>query len=119
MITYRQKLYVREVPIVKKLPTRRQNACGENVRLARKNYGKRHRVRMTQADLAAKLQLKGLENFERITVCRIEKGTRQVSDIELKYLAVALEVSAEYLLYGEEGALPTFDTIESIVAETE
>lgn len=119
MITYRQKLYIREVPSLKKLPTKRQNACGENIRLARKSYGKRHRMRMTQADLAAKLQLKGLENFERVTVCRIEKGTRQVSDIELKYLAVALEVSAEYLLYGPVERLPTFDTIENIVAETD
>ncbi len=119
MVGYRQKLYVREVPILKKLPIKRQNACGENVRLARKSYGKRHRVHMTQADLAAKLQLKGLENFERVTVCRIEKGTRQVSDIELKYLAVALEVSAEYLLYGSVERLPTFDTIENIVAETD
>ena len=117
MVGYRQKLYVKEVPILKKLPIRRQNACGEYVRIARKSYGKRHRVRMTQADLAAKLQLKGLENFERVTVCRIEKGTRQVSDIELKYLAVALEVSPEYLLYGADQPLPTFDTIESIVAE--
>lgn len=104
---------------MRKLPTKRQNACGENVRLARKNYGKRHRVSMTQADLAAKLQLKGLENFERVTVCRIEKGIRQVSDIELKYLAAALEVSVEYLLYGSIERLPTFDTIESIVADTE
>ena len=104
---------------MKKLPTKRQNICGEHVRSARKNYGKRHRVRMTQADLAAKLQLKGLDSIERITICRIEKGIRQVSDIELKYLAAALEVSAEYLLYGSVERLPTFDTIESIVAETE
>lgn len=104
---------------MKKLPTKRQNACGEFVRLARKNYSKRHRVQMTQADLAAKLQLKGLENFERVTVCRIENGIRQVSDIELKYLAVALEVSVEYLLYGSIERLPTFDTIENVVAEAD
>ncbi len=104
---------------MKRLPTKRQNACGEFVRIARKNYGKRHRVHMTQADLAAKLQLKGLENFERLTVCRIENGTRQVSDVELKYLAVALEVSVEYLLYGPIDKLPTFDSIDVIVAEDE
>ncbi len=104
---------------MKRLPMKRQNISGEFVRMARINYGKRHRMRMTQADLAAKMQLKGLDSFERITVCRIENGTRQVSDIELKYLAVALEVSAEYLLYGPVDRVPTFDTIESIVAETE
>lgn len=87
--------------------------------MARKNYSKRHRTRMTQADLAAKLQLKGLDTFERITVCRIEKGIRQVSDIELKYLAAALEVSAEYLLYGPVDRVPTFDTIETLVAESD
>ncbi len=104
---------------MKRLPLKRQNISGEYVRMARKNYGNRHRMPMTQADLAAKLQLKGLDNFERITVCRIENGTRQVSDIELKYLAAALEVSAEYLLYGPVDRVPTFDTIETIVAETD
>ncbi len=102
---------------MKRLPTKSQNACGQYVRRARKNYGKRHRVRMTQADLAAKLQLKGLTSFERLTVCRIESGARQVSDIELKYLAVALEVSVEYLLYGEVDRLPNFDSIDPVVAE--
>ena len=104
---------------MKRLPLKRQNISGEYVRMARKNYSKRHRTRMTQGDLAARLQLKGLDNFERITVCRIENGSRQVSDIELKYLAAALEVSAEYLLYGPVDRVPTFDTIETIVAEND
>lgn len=104
---------------MKRLPTKSQNACGEFVRLARKNYGKRHRVKMTQADLAAKLQLKGLVSFERVTVCRIENGVRQVSDVELKYLAAALEVSVEYLLYGPVEKLPSFDSLEAVVAEDE
>ncbi len=102
---------------MKKLPTLRQNACGEYVRIARNNYGKRHYTHMTQEDLAAKMQLKGLDYFDRITVCRIENGSRQVSDIELKYLAAALEVSAEYLLYGPVAQIPSFYTIEPIVAE--
>lgn len=102
---------------MKRLPMLRQNICGKYVRIARNNYGKRHRTHMTQADLAAKMQLKGLDYFDRITVCRIENGVRQVSDIELKYLAAALEVSAEYLIYGPIEQLPSFDTIEPIVAE--
>ena len=53
---------------MKRLPLKRQNISGEYVRMARKNYSKRHRTRMTQGDLAARLQLKGLDNFERITV---------------------------------------------------
>lgn len=72
---------------------------------------------MTQADLATKLQLKGMTDFDRVCVCRIERGVRQVSDVELKYLAAALDVSVEYLLYGKREALPNFDTLESIVAE--
>lgn len=102
---------------MKRLPTQRQNICGIYVRLARKDYKNHHHCKMTQADLAAKLQLKGLVDFERITVCRIERGNRQVSDVELKYLAAALGVSPGYLLYGESNSLPDFETIESIVAE--
>lgn len=102
---------------MKRLPIPRQNACGEYVRIARNTYGKRHHTHMTQENLAAKMQLKGLDYFERLTVCRIENGVRQVSDIELKYLAVALEVSVEYLLYGPIKQLPSFDTIAPIVAE--
>ena len=104
---------------MKRLPTLRQNACGEYVRIARNNYGRRHRGHMTQADLAAKMQLKGLDYFDRLTVCRIETGVRQVSDIELMYLAAALEVSAEYLLYGPVDKVPSFYTIPPIVADGE
>lgn len=85
--------------------------------MARRAYGKRHRTRMTQADLATRLQLKGLSDFERVTVCRLERGNRQVSDVELKYLAAALEVTPAYLLYGDQEQLPEFDTMESIAAE--
>ncbi len=102
---------------VKRLPTKRQNICGIYVHAARKAYGLRHRQKMTQDDLAARLQLKGLSDFDRIAVCRLERGNRQVSDVELKYLAVALEVSPVYLLYGTQEALPDFNTVESIVAE--
>ena len=104
---------------MKRLPTPSQNVCGKYVRNARNNYGKRHHTKMTQADLAAKLQLKGMDYFDRLAVCRIENGTRKVSDIELKYLAAALEVSALYLLYGCVDSLPSFDTLAPIVAEEE
>ncbi len=104
---------------MKKLPTLRQNACGEHVRIARINYGRRHYTQMTQGDLAAKMQLKGLDYFDRLTVCRIESGARQVSDIELMYLAAALEVSVEYLLYGPVDKIPSFHTIAPIVADGE
>ncbi len=109
----------KRIRVLKRLPTVRQNICGIYVRRARIAYGKRHRCTLTQADLAVKLQLKGLVDFERITVCRIECGRRQVSDVEMKYLALALEVSLNYLMYGREDQLPTFDDAEDIVAENE
>lgn len=105
---------------MKRLPSRRQNICGVYVRAARKSYAIRHHQKMTQADLAAKLQLKGLTDFERVCVCRIERGVRQVSDVELKYLAAALDVSVHYLLYGvehEPPQLPRFADMASVVAE--
>ena len=102
---------------MKRLPTPSQNVCGKYVRNARNNYGKRHHTKMTQADLAAKLQLKGMDYFDRLAVCRIENGTRKVSDIELKYLAAALEVSVVYLLYGPVNQIPDFDALEALVAE--
>lgn len=104
---------------MKRLPILRQNACGEYVRIARNNYKRRHYTKMTQADLAARLQLKGLDYFDRLTVCRIETGVRQVSDIELMYLAAALDVSVQYLLYGPVDQLPCFESIAPIVAEGE
>lgn len=102
---------------MKRLPTKRQNICGAHVRQARIAYGKKHRCTLTQEDLAVKLQLKGLPDFERITVCRIECGYRQVSDVELMYLSLALEVSLDYLMYGREEDLPNFENAADIVAE--
>ncbi len=63
----------------------KKNIIGENlkkIRLERK---------LTQDEVAAKLQLKGYE-FDRITVLRIEKGLRFVPDYEVKMLCEALEV---------------------------
>ena len=69
----------------------KKNIIGENlkkIRLERK---------LTQDDVAAKLQLKGYE-FDRITVLRIEKGLRFVPDYEVKMLCNALEVPYSALL---------------------
>lgn len=102
---------------MKKLPIKQQNICGIYVRSARKAYGLHHRQKMTQADLAQRLQSKGLSDFDNIAVCRLERGKRQVSDVELKYLAAALEVSPIYLLYGNQTELPDFNTVAAIAAE--
>ena len=52
---------------------------------------------MTQAQLAAKLQLDQWD-IDRAGVAKIEIGIRQITDIELVKLAKALDVSAAWLL---------------------
>lgn len=61
--------------------------------------------RMTQMELAAKIQLQGI-TLERDSISRIEIGTRFVTDYELKLFAKALNVTVDDLL--EED-----DTMES------
>ncbi len=73
----------------------RKNICGDRVHEAR------CRLRMTQNDLAAKLQIEGI-TIERDSVSRIEIGTRFVADYELRALAMILRVSPEWLLSGGE-----------------
>jgi len=69
------------------------------VRQARRN------ANLTQADLAARLQLRGLR-IDRAGVAKIEGGMRQVSDIELKAIADALGVRAAWLLDDQGDAQP-------------
>ena len=69
----------------------RKNICGERVHEAR------CRLRMTQSDLAAKMQLAGII-IERDSISRIEIGTRFVADYELRELSKILKVSVMWLL---------------------
>lgn len=55
----------------------KKNICGDRLREARVVR------RLRQEDLAARIQLKGV-NMERDSISRIEIGTRFVSDFELK-----------------------------------
>lgn len=58
----------------------KRNVCGEKIREMRvKN-------RMSQSDLAAKLQVNGVI-MERDSISRIESGTRFVADYELYIFA--------------------------------
>ena len=68
----------------------RKNICGDRVREARA------RLSITQADLAARLQVAGV-TMERDSVSRIEIGTRFVTDYELVVLSNVLGVSLEWL----------------------
>ena len=76
---------------------RMKNIVGERVRQARKQF----QPRLTQADLAARLQLEDWD-IDRGGVAKIETGIRQVTDVEVVKLAKALQVSAGWLL-GENG----------------
>lgn len=73
----------------------RKNICGDRVHEAR------CRLRLTQSDLAAQLQVAGI-NIERDSVSRIEIGTRFVADYELRELARLLKVSVAWLLEIEQ-----------------
>ena len=69
----------------------RKNICGERVHEAR------CRMRLTQQDLAARLQIDGVI-LERDSVSRIELGTRFVADYELRAMSRILRVSVQWLL---------------------
>lgn len=70
-----------------------RNLVGPRVREARI----RHVPRLTQAELAAKLQVVGFE-IERAGVSKIESQLREVNDRELVALAKVLNVSVSSLL---------------------
>ena len=69
----------------------KKNICGDRLREARVVK------RLRQEDLAARIQLKGV-NMERDSISRIEIGTRCVSDFELKTFADVLGVSVHWLV---------------------
>ena len=69
----------------------RNNLCGIQVAVHRKNMNK------SQRELADALQLLGLD-VDKNAIQRIEAGKRFVTDIELVYLAKVLNVSFEDLL---------------------
>lgn len=69
----------------------KKNICGGRVHEAR------CRLRLTQSDLAARLQIIGII-MERDSISRIEIGTRFVADYELRELAKILGVTVNWLL---------------------
>ncbi len=71
----------------------RRNVIGERVRLARE----RAKPRITQVDLAARLQIEGLR-LERVAISKIETGYREVTDVEAIAIAKALGVTISWLL---------------------
>lgn len=77
-------------------PMAKRNVSGPRVRDARR----RHVPRLTQADLAARLQVAGCD-IDRAGISKIESQIREVDDRELLALARALDVRVGWLL-GED-----------------
>jgi len=73
----------------------KKNLCGDRVRQARQ------KIRLSQSDLAARLQIAGVI-IERDSISRIEAGTRFVADYELKAIAQVLSVDVMWLLSEDE-----------------
>ena len=73
----------------------KKNVSGDRIREARLKR------RLTQEDLAAKLQIEGVI-MERDRVSRMEIGTRFVTDYELMVLSKVLGVSMQWLVGLEE-----------------
>ena len=69
----------------------KKNLCGNRIRESRL------RQRLSQYDLAARLQTQGIL-IEQDSISRIEIGTRFVADYEVKVLAKVLNVPLEWLL---------------------
>lgn len=69
----------------------KKNICGERIHEAR------CKLRLTQNDLAAKMQINGI-TIERDSISRIEIGTRFVADYELRELSKILNVDVAWLL---------------------
>lgn len=69
-----------------------RNASGPLIRKTRDSKG------LTQDQLAAKLQLVGLLNFDRVTVAKVESQIRSLLDFELAVFAEVLEVPTAELL---------------------
>lgn len=89
---------LRELRVIVKFPLgnymarRFRNLVGPKVRLLRGKLG------LTQDQLAARLQLAGLVDFDRVTVAKVESQIRSVFDFELLVLSRVLQVDANELM---------------------
>lgn len=72
---------------------RQRNLIGDRVKQARKNS----KPKITQLDLLARLEVRGLQ-LEKTAISKIEAKTRPVTDIELVAIADSLGVSVNWLL---------------------
>lgn len=73
----------------------KKNISGDRIREARL------RLRMSQTDLAARMQVEGIV-IERDSISRIEIGTRFIPDYELPIFSKVLGVPIPWLLGADE-----------------
>lgn len=69
----------------------KNNLCGDKISILRKQLG------LSQRAFADKLQIAGLD-IDKNAIQRIEAGKRFVTDIELKYISIVLEINIDSLL---------------------
>lgn len=69
----------------------KDNISGERIKQARKA------AKMTQKELAAKLQIMGI-SIEQNSISKLENGERFVADYEIMAISKILNVSADWLL---------------------
>lgn len=80
---------------------KKANLCGKQVKLARTMR------EMHQVELAAALAVDcGLEKMSQSVISAIERGTRQVTDIELQAIAEILDVNTSWLISGSKKDSP-------------
>lgn len=75
-------------------PSVRKNIIGERLKIYRKQN------KITQEDLSARLQLKGL-TLDRTAISKIERGERLVPNYEVVAIAKSLKVDVKWLLTGK------------------
>ena len=71
----------------------KKNLCGGNISKLRKSL----RPKVSQRDLADKLQLVGMD-VDKNAISLIENGDRFITDIELKIIATFFSISTDELL---------------------
>ncbi len=76
---------------INKTENGRNNICGENIAKYRKQ------MELSQREFAERLQVLGLD-IEKNAIQRMESGQRFITDIELVYLAKALDKSLDELI---------------------
>ena len=73
----------------------KKNISGDRIHQARTA------MRLSQADLAARMQVNGV-TIEREAISKIETGDRFVTDYELMVFAKVLNVSVQWLIGNEQ-----------------